>query len=204
MRRFSKRVLRKGFTELLVVKGDELEEEDSPLTFRDELSAQSFLRGFLGERSSMTSLRDHLSRERVVADLSRLDDQRMIREFAKHLVSGRFRIISVGRIAPQVGWTPTGDTAQRERETAEERPPRRPAVFPEESTPLHWVQLLVVDDETDEPVPGVKMRVKLPSGRVTEPSTDQSGTIYIGDVDPGTLDILEILDDDALEVVRIE
>jgi hypothetical protein len=64
--------------------------------------------------------------------------------------------------------------------------------------------LLVVDDETDEPIPGVRIRVKLPSGEVGTPRTDRRGTIHIGDLTPGTLDILEILDDDALEVIRIE
>ena len=99
MRRFGRRALRRGFTELLVVKGDELEEEDSPLTFRDESSAQSFLRGFPRERSSMALLRSCLSRERVVGDLSRLDDQSVIRGFARYLVSGGFRVISLRRPA---------------------------------------------------------------------------------------------------------
>ncbi len=48
------------------------------------------------------------------------------------------------------------------------------------------------------------MRVKLPSGEVGTPRTDRYGAIYLYDLDPGTLDILEILDDEALEVVAME
>lgn len=47
------------------------------------------------------------------------------------------------------------------------------------------------------------MKVKLPSGKVGELSTDETGTIHIGDLTPGTMDILGILNSDALEVVRI-
>jgi hypothetical protein len=62
----------------------------------------------------------------------------------------------------------------------------------------------VVDDETDEPIPGVRIRVRIPSGEVGTPTTDRRGTIHIGGLTPGTLDVLEILDDDALEVVGID
>ncbi len=197
----------------MIVKGGELEGDDSPLTFRDVASARRFLRRFLRERSCIARLRDVLSSERVVTDLTRLDDRRIVDEFAKHLVSRRFRVVALDR--PPLFAVPTGPeeaTARPEEETSEEqaeegaegKPSRRPGVFPRDQTPGHWVRLLVVDDETDEPIPGVRLKVKLPSGEVGEPRTDRQGAIHIDDLSPGTLDILGILDDDALEVVVIE
>jgi len=186
------------------VKGHKLREEDSPVSFPDEFSAHSFLRGFLQDPSSLTRLRTTLLRRGLGANLSRLDDHGMIKEFARHLVSGRIRVVRVDRgLSPVHSVVSEGAAAQPEEKTTEERPPRRPVVFPE-SPPRNWVRLRVVDDETDEPMPGVVMRIKLPSGEVGKPRTDRRGTIYLDDLSPGTLDILEILDDDALEIVQID
>ena len=186
------------------MKGHRLREEHSPLSFPDEYSARSFLRGFLQDPSNLIRLRNHLLRRGLGANLSRLDDHGMIREFARHLVSGRIRIVRVRRGArPSRPALSEGAAAQPEK-AAEERPPRRPVVFPESRGPRNWVRLRIVDDETDEPIPGVAMRVKLPSGEIGKPRTDRSGTIYLDDLSPGTVDILGILDDDALEVVGVE
>ncbi len=205
MRKFVKGVLRKSLAEFEIVRGHKLREENSPLSFPDEFSAQSFLRGFLPDPSSLTRLRNHLLRRGLGANLSRLDDHGMIREFTRHLVSGRIRVVRVDRGSPPVhSVVSEGAAAQPEEETAEERPQRRPVVFPKSPGPRNWVKLRVVDDETDEPMPGVMMKIKLPSGEVGTPKTDRRGTIYLDDLSPGTLDILEMLDDDALEVVGID
>ena len=205
MRKWVKGVLKKGLGEYVLVRGHRLEGEGSFVSFPDEFSAHRFLRGFLRDPSSLARLRLHLLRWGLGADLSRLDDQGMIRELARHLLSGRLRVVRLERGPPPTSSGVSGGVAtQPEEKAPEERPSRRPVVFPEDRQPRHWVRLLVVDDETDEPIPGVRIRVKLPSGEVGAPRTDSRGTIHIGHLTFGTLDILEILDDEALEVIRIE
>ncbi len=204
MRQVLKGSLKKNLAEFVILKGHIRQGDESLVPFPDEYAAKRFLRGFLRSPSGLTHLRNHLLRRGLVVNLSRLDDQEMIREFARHLVSGRIRVVRVDRgHHPMSSGVSEGAAAQPEEKTAEERPPRRPVVFPE-SRPRNWVKLRIVDDETDEPIPGVVLRVRLPSGETGKPRTDRRGTIYLDDLDPGTLDILEILDDDALEVVGIE
>jgi hypothetical protein len=153
----------------------------------------------------MAGMRECLSREGTVGDLSRLDDAAVITELGKHLVSKRFRLVVVERpLLPGRSGGGGSAPARTQEETAEERPTKRPPVFREARELRHWIRLMVLDDETGEPIPGVRIRVKLPSGEVGAPATDRRGIIHIGDLNPGTLDIQEILDDDALEVVRIE
>ncbi|MGD2123658.1 MAG: carboxypeptidase-like regulatory domain-containing protein [Gemmatimonadota bacterium] len=229
MRLFVKEVLRGGFSELLILRSYELRPDDSPLIFRDRLSAQGFLHRFLRDESSRNTLRKALLREGFVPNPSQLDDQGVIREFAGLLVSKRLSLVALDRPVPEEGGgappgassrRDTADSAERdsqpeegdpaergrrpEEEDSGERSPRRPAVFPKASTPRNWIKLLLVDDETEEPIPGVKIRVRLSSGETGEPTTDRRGTIYIDDVPPGTIDILEILDDEGLEVVEVD
>ena len=204
MRKLVKGSLKTSLAEFVFVKGHKLQGDDSPVPFPDEFSAKSFLRRFLRDEKGMTSLRNHLLRGGFTSEICRMDDQEVIGEFARHLVSGRIKVVRVwGDARPDRPALSEGAAAQPE-EVAEERPPKRPVVFPESRGPRNWVRLRIVDDETDEPIPGVVMRVKLPSGEVGRPRTNRHGTIYLDDLSPGTLDILEILDDDALEVVGIE
>ena len=194
-------VLKRGSTRFWVVKGYALPPSAPALQFLDEFSAKTFLRGFLHEPSSMAEMRGCLWRDGMVGDLSMLDDDEVIQEFAERLAAERLRLVVAAPGRSQGGG---GVAAEPQAETAGERPTRRPPVFREDRGLQHWVRLKVVDDETGEPIPGVRIRVKLPSGEVGAPTTDRRGIIHIGDLTPGTLDIQEILDDDALEVVGIE
>ena len=198
-------VLKKGLEEFVMVHDHKLRGDDSAVSFPDEYSALTFLRGFLRDPYSLTRLRGHLLRRGLGANLSRLDDQGMVRALARHLISGRIRVVRKERRPPPgLSGGPEGAATQPEEKAAEERPPKRPVVFPESPGPRNWVRIRVVDDETDEPIPGVALRIKLPSGEVGRPRTNRRGTIYLDDLSPGTLDILEILDDAALEVVGME
>lgn len=197
--------LKQGSTEFRVVKGYALTPSASATRFLDEFSAESFLRGFLCEPTAMAGMRECLRRDGMVADLSMLDDEEVIQEFGKKLVAERFRLVAVERpLSPGRSTGGGGAPAQPREEIAEERPAKRPPVFRENRELSHWIRLKVVDDETGEPISGVRIRVKLPSGEVGAPTTDRRGTIHIGDLTPGALDIQAILDDDALEVVKIE
>ncbi len=56
-------------------------------------------------------------------------------------------------------------------------------------TQTSWIKLRVVDDATGEPVAGVALQVKLPSGQERKFSTRPDGMIDIQDIDPGTVDV---------------
>jgi len=207
-----KGVLTEGADPLRIIEGHRLRREDAPLEFPDELSAHTFLRRFLRDPFSLAVLRNHLLEVVWESNLWRLDEHAMIREFARHLVSGRIRIVpALEGVAPTRSSIPhkaAGENQQEKREERqEERPAKRPVVFPEASRPVethNWIKLKVVDDETGEPLPGVPVKIKLPSGEVGTPKTDWKGVIEVYELPPGTLDILEMLDEEAFEVVGID
>ncbi len=67
----------------------------------------------------------------------------------------------------------------------------------------HWIKLRILDEDTDEPVEGVTMKIKLPTGEARTFTTNKSGTIEVKGVPEGTWDIQEMTDSDALEVVKV-
>lgn len=75
------------------------------------------------------------------------------------------------------------------------------AIEPAQKT--NWVAFQVVYDDTDEPVSGVDLKIKLPDGTANIYTTDAAGKIYIAGLPEGMCDIKEMLDNDALEVVNI-
>lgn len=203
-----KGILRKSSAQFVIVKGHESRGKGSSLSFPDEFSARAFVRQLLREKSNTGSLRRYLLRAGFVTNLSRLDDRKLIREFARRLVSGRIRIVRVDKGTHPARWAiPGGTSTQREEKPTEERPRPRPVAFTEvrdtEET-RNWVKFRVVDDETGEPVQGVTLKLKLPSGEVGKPTTNRRGGIDLYDLTPGTVDIQEIIDSDALEVVGME
>ena len=186
------RVLRKGFREFQLVEWHEAHPAEGASEFRDEFSALEFLRGFMPDRFSMMTLRDILSEDHFYKDLSRLHDQDVLGEIANRLATGRLKLVPF--TVPQ---PPTQPPAAEEPEE-ELAPPI--AVAPEVA---NWIKFQVVDDETDQPVQGVKLKIKLPTGEVKEFTTDTQGMIEIKDLPPGTCDIEEMIDDEALEVVQV-
>ncbi|MFN8549493.1 MAG: hypothetical protein U0527_16360 [Candidatus Eisenbacteria bacterium] len=66
-----------------------------------------------------------------------------------------------------------------------------------------WVRFKVVDEETKQPVAGVKLRIKLPSGEIQTAVTNAAGMIHLGGIDPGACDIVSMKDDAALEVTSV-
>jgi len=63
----------------------------------------------------------------------------------------------------------------------EERPVSKPPTPP---TREDWITIVLVD-EGQNPMPGVKYRIKLPSGEVVEGKSDASGRAHITGIDPG-------------------
>ena len=67
-----------------------------------------------------------------------------------------------------------------------------------------FITFQVLDDDNSEPVPGVKLEIRLPDGSLETFTTDSEGIIHIPNLEPGTCSIERMIDDDALEVVSIE
>jgi hypothetical protein len=95
-------------------------------------------------------------------------------------------------------WRRTGGAPPQKVVTKEESLPP-PKKAPEKT----WIEFKVVWDETDEPVPWVKLRITLPDGIENFYTTRPNGTVRIKDILPGTCDIGEMIDKDALEVVKV-
>ncbi len=69
----------------------------------------------------------------------------------------------------------------------------------------HQIAFQVIKDETGEPCPNVRLKIKLPDGTEEMHTTNSNGMIEIDDIDtPGNCEILEMHDDKAYEVVRVE
>ncbi len=188
------RILRKGFKEFRFLEWHETPPSEGLKEFRDEFSSLEFLREFLHDRFSMMALRDILSEDYFYADLSRIDDQMVLREIANRLATDRLKIAPF--TIPHFSLQPP---AEEELEEEEPAPPIA-AVAPEAAL---WIKFRIVEDGTDEPVPDVKLKIRMPTGEVREFTTDAQGMIEINDLPPGTCDIEEMIDDKALEVVQV-
>jgi len=68
---------------------------------------------------------------------------------------------------------------------------------------LQWIAFRVIDDQTEKPYAGVQLRLKLPTGEVRDFMTDGDGRIRIDGLQPGSVDIQKMLDDQAFEVVKV-
>jgi hypothetical protein len=188
--------LRRGFQEFeLLTVGDRGSSGDV-LSFPDSAEALHFLRGFLGDPLSVSALRDVLARESPHSGASRLRHREVLKRLSTLLVTGDLRIASL-RFEPQP--LPSAPAAEAPPEEEEQKAgvPVAPPVTE------HWVQFKVIDDETDAPIDGVKIEVKLPDGRVETLETRGGGMAEVRGLDPGKCDVVRILDEEGLEVVSI-
>ena len=67
----------------------------------------------------------------------------------------------------------------------------------------HQIEFKLVDEDSGEPVGGVTLKLKLPSGEVREVTSGGDGKIKITDLDAGNCDIEGMSDDEAYEVVSV-
>jgi hypothetical protein len=78
------------------------------------------------------------------------------------------------------------------------------AAFPPPPIVKSWVTFKLILEDTGEPASGVDLRLKGPDGTVSIHTTDAAGTVHLSDLTPGTCDLEQVLDIDALEVVHFE
>ncbi len=195
-----KRMLRRGFKEYELLDRDHPESPGSSLIFNHETSAQNFLQGFITDPFSMMALRDLLDEDPLHTDPTRLEDQDIIQQVARQMVRGQVRVVVIA-VRPTEGLAVPYDPTKTPVEEEEEEEGPVEEVAP---ATANWIKFQVVDEDTGEPVKDVTLKIKLPSDEVKEYKTDGSGTIEIQDLTPGSCEILEMRDEDALEVTRLQ
>lgn len=67
----------------------------------------------------------------------------------------------------------------------------------------NWFKLQVLDDETGRPVAGVPLRLELPGRDPEDFTTNSDGKVEVSGLPEGTVDILEMDDEEAYEVVSV-
>lgn len=92
-------------------------------------------------------------------------------------------------------------SGHREDPTPEEPPAPVPPDEPKQSA---WIRFRVVDDASEEPVPGVRLVVRLPDGAERTVATGPDGSVEIEPTEPGACDMLAVLNEPPLEIVRIQ
>jgi hypothetical protein len=192
-----RRLLRDQTGTYAILPAHELRPGETALHFSIDRWALDFLRGLVLSVSNLVTLRLFLIEQGRHAQLpDRLLASDLCRILAHDLVFGRIKIVP-----PVRHRYPASQVKPREagEEEDDEAPPSR--LGPQED--LHWIAVRVVDDETDEPLSGVPLKIELPDGRVVTRKTGGDGAVHFSDLEDGTCSIVEMPDEDALEVVSV-
>jgi hypothetical protein len=193
------RTLRQGSEAYCILSSRDVQASLRWIEFHSNTAWLHFLRGFLLDPMSMRGLRDMLGDNGRFCDLSRLSDHQAIDELAWHLLHGHFRIIPC-RLLRRGPVPLAGRDGAAEADEEDDRPSPPSSAT---SDTDNWIRFQVIDDGTEEPIPRVRLKVKLPSGEVRDLTTDADGTIEIKSLPAGTCDIQNMIDDAAFEVVRV-
>ena len=206
-----RRILQSGTQKVEILRSHELDSDDTPMEFGDRLLTLDLLRGFMHDPLNMVTLRSALAELIPVTDIFRLTDEEVLQQFAWQISRRYFELVlRVEELPRLVGPGTSSDDSEADSETAaEEEAPATSAApiataVPEEEEETDWIEFRVVDDETDQPVSGIGLKIKLPAGETKDYTTDSNGIVHIDDLPPGTCDIVEITDPDASEVVQVE
>ena len=163
------------------------------MEFGDVPLAHDFLSPFLPNAHAMQELRELLVELDTKHDLSQLTDGEIIDEVAWAICTHQLEVTLIPEARPASVSLP-----KEEATPLVERPGE-----PAEAPLTYSITFRVIDDETEEPIEGVKLKIKLPTGEVGEHTTDSDGTIEIKDLPDGACDIQRMEDDEAFEVVKV-
>ena len=211
-----RRILESNTRRVEILRLHERDAADVPMRFGDRLLTLDFLRVFMRDPMNMMTLRNALAEVFPVMDISRLTDDETLQRFSWQIadryfelvlrVEGISHLVGVGAgESSEAGSEADSEAAGGADETAQEAPvtsvPAAPIAPQEERD---WIEFRIVDDETDLPMPGIELKIKLPTGETKDYTTDANGIVHIDDLTSGTCDIVEMTDPDASEVVRVE
>ncbi len=199
-----KSYMRIGMQKIELKRSHECRPDDTPLVFFSKFSALSFLHILLGDPINMMTMRARLSVDGAYSlRVGRLGNHEVLNLLALDVISGRYSLL----IKSEQGWRAhsSGSTPAADRRSAapENRLPTTQRGQTVKEQPTGWVEFQVVDHETGKPLEGVILKVRIPSEGMKRLSTDANGDARIESLDAGTCDIDEIIDLEALEVVRV-
>jgi protocatechuate 3,4-dioxygenase beta subunit len=66
-----------------------------------------------------------------------------------------------------------------------------------------WIKIQILDDESGNPIEGVRLRLNITERGVEEHTTDANGRINIDGLQPGTFNIEAMMDEEAYEVIQV-
>lgn len=170
---------------------------DRHVKFHGITSARIFLSGFVSDLSGMRAMREALQASGAALDISKMKHGEIIEQLAHYLAMGFLRIVD----KTVVSYATAGDSGSA-RDGAGDAGDTEAAVV--DTLVRHWIKLKIVDDATNEPVSGVVVKLKLPTGETQEIPTDGRGLIEVKDVPDNEWEILEINDPEILEVIEIQ
>jgi hypothetical protein len=185
------------------------------LDFASADAAFEYLKRFVPDRLNMMVLRRLLADDQYSSyGIAEMDDHEVLRQLAYRLACGSIKLSELaaftGTFTRWARFEPAPSmSATRPTEISEptEAPRARPAASsrsPVTAPPLTWIEFRVLDDDTGQPVSGVKLRLMLPDGTTGTYSTNAEGKVRFTDLIAGVVDLEQMLDDDALEVVHLE
>lgn len=141
----------------------------------DPATARSFLDWVGAYPGDLDVLRPLLHVDLAPFDISRLDDQEVRELLAQRLACGLLRVaVSSCRLAADVGVAKEPEVARSSQ------PPVK------ETT---WVEFVVLDDATGDPVPNAKLSITLPGRAKADHTTPESGSLDFDGCKPGTCEI---------------
>ena len=182
--------LHNGIRKIEVLVWYRCDPSDSPMEFRDELFACSFLRGLAHHPLNMVTLRKVFSDLFPVGNVPGLSDDEIIQHLAWRIVRGYIKLV------PRVSKLPiTGPGTPQEAPDQEE-----PAAT--EASEKTWIEIQLLD-EADQPVARERFLIRRPDGIVVSQGyTDEQGLARADNLDPGTYQVsFTNLDEEAWELI---
>ena len=164
--------------------------------------ARQFLGQFALDPIVMAKLRDlagHAGTPR--------DDQELLETLAGDLSRGTLCVVRTEKHL--------GEEPQKRRRAKHDLPPRGERLLEESGHTRHvpitpskpvtddtWIEFRLLDEDTGDPVPGIRLRLTLPDGSVCLGVTNEDGRLHTSGFPQGTCDLEQILAEEAFEVVQ--
>ncbi|MDY7226723.1 MSCRAMM family protein [Hyalangium rubrum] len=177
--------LRDGFRDYVLLKFHEpIPERHKPVVHTDLSRVQGWLRHLSQDHSNLQVLRELNYGDASSMAFGTASVDELVRRVATQLVEGRLRlaevpVVSLGRVL--------GSTKKEE------------TFFPPPVEEKFSFTLQIVDDVTDEPISGIKLKLKLPGGGTQQASSDGSGTVRASNVSPGLIEVKSVIDGATLD-----
>jgi len=175
---------------------------DSDLQFPDSFSAYNYLSSGRHDPLNMMRMRDLLAEQEL--DVHRMDDHQILEQLTWCFVDRKNRITT--RV-PESSFIDNKSSTSAQAELTDEPTEQEiitPVPTPAVQVNTNWLKVQILDDETNQPLSNVSLNIKLPDGALKELKCDSEGIVELNDLTPGTFDIEQVIDTDALEIVSLD